>query len=238
MIKIIKQLIPKTIKKFIKKLIKKAITKFKFLQIKSPEDIVNFHFQHYSSTDHINFQMFLKIFSTLQGRPLNIFETGSSAWGTNSSVLFDSYIRKFGGTFITVDIRPEPSIELNKILSRNSKTFTQDSVQFINEYNTTYFKNIDLVYLDSFDLDLENPEPSMKHGYKEFSLLDKKIKIGCIIIIDDTPSDLKYFDNETIKIEKSKFIPGKGALVFEEIKENKNYEILFHEYALAIKKIK
>ena len=228
----------KIVKFLLPKIIKKVITQFKFLQLKSPEDIVNFHFQHYSSTDHINFQMFHNIFSTFEGRPMNIFETGSSAWGANSSVLFDLYIRKFGGTFITVDIRNEPSIELNKILSKNSKTFTQDSVEFIDQYSTSYFENIDLIYLDSFDLDLDNPEPSMNHGYKEFSLLDEKIKIGCIIIIDDTPCDLKYFKNQIIENEASKIVPGKGALILEEIKENNKYEILFHEYALVIKKIK
>ena len=89
-----------------------------------------------------------------------------------------------------------------------------------------------------FDLDLDNPEPSMKHGYNEFSLLDEKIKIGCIIIIDDTPCDLKYFKNQIIENEASKIVPGKGALILEEIKENNKYEILFHEYALVIKKIK
>ena len=235
----IKKLIKKIIIqiKFLSKLIKKIIIQIKFLLIKNPEGIVSHHFSIHSSKDHENYAMFNYIFSTLEGKPLNIFETGSSAWGTNSSILFDSYIRKFGGTFTTVDIRPEPSYELKNILSKNSKTVIEDSVKFIDEYKKTYFENLDLIYLDSFDLDLNNPEPSMNHGYKEFSLLDKKIRNGCIIIIDDTPCDLNYFDSDIISNQDFSFIPGKGTLILNEIKESNNYEILFHEYALVIKKI-
>jgi hypothetical protein len=37
--------------------------------------------------------------------PSVILETGMSAWGTNSSLLFDDYVCCFGGEFFTVDIR-------------------------------------------------------------------------------------------------------------------------------------
>ncbi len=39
----------------------------------------------------------------LGDRPARILETGSSAWGTNSSLLFDSYVHRFGGEFYTID---------------------------------------------------------------------------------------------------------------------------------------
>ena len=42
-------------------------------------------------------------------------------------------------------------------------------------------------FIDRFDLDIDNPEPSQEHGLNEFLLLDKKLKKDAILSIDDTP---------------------------------------------------
>ena len=93
-----------------------------------------------------------------------------------------------------------------------------------------------LVYLDSFDLDIDNPEPSQEHGLNEFLLLDKKLKKGAFLSIDDTPISYELFGNS--KINKFDFIPGKGRLVLNYLDKNPNqYEILYHNYSLVLKKL-
>jgi len=197
----------------------------KFLLIKNPEGIVSHHFSIHSSKDHENYAMFNYIFSTLEGKPLNIFETGSSAWGTNSSILFDSYIRKFGGTFTTVDIRPEPSYELKNILSKNSKTVIEDSVKFIDEYKKTYFENLDLIYLDSFDCNWKSLEKSSQHHLKEFNNIKKILNKDTLVVVDDSPiigffqqSQNKKGSFDFIKsgLVPSPTISGKGSLVHQQ----------------------
>ena len=86
---------------------------------------------------------------------------------------------------------------------------------------------------------MSNPTPSMEHGLEEFLLLDKLISKNTLVAIDDTPKDIKFFGEE---IEKPKLgnhdlVPGKGALVIEEIRKNKNYEIIYHEYSIILKKL-
>ncbi len=220
-------------------IIEKIKIKFLFYFIKDFKELVEYHFKYFSEYNHINKTMFLKLFEYFNNNPISIFETGSSAWGTNSSVLFDSYIKKFGGNFITVDIRKEPSEKLNKIFSKNSKAFVGDSLDFIKNYKKNELKKVDLVYLDSFDVDFKNPEPAMEHGLNEFLYLDKLVSPGTLIAIDDTPKDIKLYGENFTNEKKynNNFIPGKGTYILENIKESKKYEIVYHHYSLIIKKI-
>src|SRR5690242_15729928 len=70
------------------------------------DDLIDDHFAKCSTPDHPNRGSLARALGLLAGRPANILETGSSAWGTNSSRLFDRYVRRYGGRFLTIDIRP------------------------------------------------------------------------------------------------------------------------------------
>jgi hypothetical protein len=97
-------------------------------------------------------------------------------------------------------------------------------------------EKLDIIYLDSFDLNIKNPGPSQNHGLQEFLLLNEKIKKGAIISIDDTPDSFEKFSST----EKNLFnyIPGKGRLVIEYLEENpSHYKILYHNYALVLEKL-
>ena len=90
--------------------------------------------------------------------------------------------------------------------------------------------------MDSYDLDLDNPSPSQEHGLNEFLLLNKKIKKGAIISIDDTPISFDRFSLD--KKNKFNFIPGKGRLVLDYLNDNPNlYETIYHDYSLVLKKL-
>lgn len=87
-----------------------------------------------------------------------------------------------------------------------------DSVKFLHGFETP--EEIDLLYLDSFDLEWENPHPSSLHHLKELTAVYSKLKPGCLIVVDDNQSglgkgqyivdflnnvnDKKYFDDYQI----------------------------------------
>ena len=210
---------------FINKAIKKVST---------VEELINFHFQTYSEINHINKEMFTKLLNSLDKTKLNILETGSSAHGTNSSMLFINYVKKFGGSFKTVDINPSIKLKFNHLINDNIEFYTDDSVQFIMNMVPNTIKKLDVIYLDSFDLDIKNPQPSEQHGLDEFLLLNKFINTGTLIAIDDTPKDFNLFGAGNNKLDH---IPGKGALVLDYIKKHGGYETLYHHYSVILKKI-
>jgi hypothetical protein len=217
------------------------------LKLRKSDDLINLHFDYYSDPVHYNFAMFHYLLGTFKSKPLQILETGSSAHGIYSSHLFIDYIKKFGGNFYTVDINPDVKELLSKFEGHNINIFTSDSVRFIKLLDKDIVRNLDIVYLDSFDLDLMNPEPSENHGLNEFINIYKDLKVGCLVAIDDTPSDYSYFlptkgevkeeYRKQIKKNGPDYIPGKGRKILDLIASLKNFEVIFHEYAVILKKI-
>lgn len=208
------------------------------MTIKNPSDIVFNHFKIWSDVDHINFKAFLLIVQMLGGKSAVILETGTSAWGTDSTRLWDRYIRIFGGSLTSVDIREEPSQRLKNQLSEKSILVVSDSVKFLKE---TYKDRANVYYLDSFDLDLNDPIPAALHGLKEYLAFRGSLEDGALIFIDDTPNK-EWFDQLPIIpkhsisfLKKYGVYPGKGSLVLSEIQKDFHYEILLHEYAILIK---
>lgn len=219
----------KTRKIYSESFIDKALEK-----VSTQEELIDFHFRTYSEINHVNKEMFTKLLNNLDKKKLNILETGSSAHGTNSSMLFINYVKKFGGSFITVDINPDIKLKFNHLVKENIEFYTDDSVQYIMNIAPYKIKKLDVIYLDSFDLDIKNPQPSEQHGLDEFLLLNKYIKTGTLIAIDDTPKDFDLFGAGSNKLNH---IPGKGSLVLEYIKKHGGYEILYHYYSVILKKL-
>ena len=217
------------------------INNIKFLEgklknIKNVESLLDFHFQTYSDSKHINKDMFEILLEIFSGTSINILETGSAAHGTKSSVLFACYVKIFGGKFDTVDTNPEIKSYYSFLESDNISFHTENSLNYINNLDDEIIKRLDLVYLDSFDLDIDNPDPSQEHGLNEFLLLDKKLKKDAILSIDDTPISYELFGN--YKSNKFDFIPGKGRLVLNYLDKNPNqYEVLYHNYSIVLKKL-
>lgn len=200
--------------------------------------LVSNHFKSWSTEDHVNRPIFQCALSELNQKPAIIIETGTSAWGTDSTRIWDSYIRKFGGSFITIDIRPEPSRNLIAQLSKKSACYVGDSVEILNNLSEL---SADLYYLDSHDLDLNNPFPSASHGLSEFVAIEKSLKPGALILIDDTPSESRLESMPKLPAGSKTFIekygvnPGKGAFILQYLEKRIKYEILFHDYAILIR---
>ena len=209
------------------------------LPIKSIQALVFRHFHFWSHSNHPNVGAFLCALGELGGKPAVIVETGTSAWGTDSTRLWASYVQKYGGELWSVDLRREVSERLKGQLKGDVHLVVGDSVEVLQGAN---YPKADLYFLDSWDVDWSDPDPAAHHGYKEFQAIRNSLKIGDILIIDDTPRDYSFLpasiaaNLKDVQLETN-LMPGKGALVFQEIQNDPKYKILFHEYSMVVKVI-
>ena len=215
-------------------------TNYSELKFTHISDLIDDHFQF--DPHHICKGTIGLALSLLNNRPALIIETGSSAWGTNSSKLFDLYVRNWGGEFHTVDIRINPLLSLYKESSTLSHFYCDDSVSFLEKWvKNNPGKKADLVYLDSWDLNFKDPIPSAMHGLSEFFAIMPALGKGSILIIDDTPSNFLNIDflpselksaAETFHI-KYGIMPGKGTLIEIFLSKQSNAKKVEHSYQLV-----
>ena len=200
------------------------------------------HFRTYSEINHPCYSTLLLALTALNNTSAIIVETGSSAWGTNSTILFDAYCNSFGGDCYSVDIRLEPMLQLRKLVSNHTNLYCDDSVSFLKTLSVPSNK-IDLLYLDSWDVDWSDPVPSAVHGLNEYLTALKNLRSGSLVLIDDTPSDLATMklvqphaaEQFTDFQHRFGFAPGKGSLVKRLIESTGRGTILAHEYQLLIR---
>jgi len=181
----------------------------------------------------------------LQGKPAVILETGSSAWGTNSSMLMDAYVNSFGGAFHSVDTRLEPMFSLRQTCTSRSQFHCDDSVAFLKKFLATppqapSGRHFDLIYLDSWDVNWRDLLPSALHGLHEFLSILPALKPGTLMLVDDTPKDagvmtrvqprqLKEFNDF---VQAYGFAPGKGALIKDYLVRHGLGQEIAHDYQL------
>jgi len=159
--------------------------------------------------------------------PLTILETGTAAWGTSSTYLFDAYVRKYGGKFWTVDINPAHSDAVKPYMCEHTTVVTGDSVEFLKGWVKEHpGDQANIVYLDSYDLDFAAPIPSGMHGLAEYNAIAPGLMPGSLLLIDDTPilSDDFLEENPRMYIsmhntyDKIQRVPGKGMFIIDSIK--------------------
>lgn len=190
---------------------------------------------------HLNYLTFKKLLNEMNGKKdLKILETGIASAGTNSTYLFNEYIRKYGGQLWSVDINRE-LVDIHKgNMCHGTTLVCDDSVHFLNEWvklnpNT----QADVVYLDSWDLDWYNPCPAANHGLNEYLAILPALKQNSLLLIDDTPSSPYWLDTRGqlyndmyVYYNNHHCLPGKGQYV---IHEKKNANILLHQYQILYK---
>ena len=213
--------------------------RYLYFLIKSKNlSITEAHFNFWSDPNHLNRKIFETTIIEMGFKPTVIVETGTAAWGTNSTRLWDAYIRKYGGSLVTIDLRSEPSAQLAGQLSKISKCEVSDSVTFLEKNQHI---NADLYFLDSWDVDWSKPHESALHGKAEFAAISDRLNTGALVLIDDTPISKRFIPEDFHSQAESyyddyKVWPGKGALVLKEILETDKYEVICHEYALLFRK--
>jgi hypothetical protein len=173
---------------------------------------------------------------------IECIETGCASGGyDNFGVYLAKYCKDNNGKFSTVDIS-EDYINKSKILyhdvigENNNEYVVSDSIKFLQSYNGIP----NLVHLDSYDLDLLNPLPSMLHHWLEFEAIQDKMPSGSLLLIDDnffkgTFVSWYILNNgvhtDTKRIDIDYDIIGKGSLIYHFVKEKEsNWELIGNHY--------
>lgn len=202
-------------------------------------ELIDDHFKRYSDSNHPCRGTLTTALEKLGNRPAVIVETGSSAWGTNSSLLFDAYVNSFGGSFSSVDLRAEPMFTLRSLCTNRSAFFCDDSVSFLKKVSSQ-ITSLNLVYLDSWDVDWTDPLPSALHGFYEFLVVLPLFRSGVLLLVDDTPVNrdvmlkvqpkfVREFDRFT---QVYGFTPGKGVLIRNFLVKSAIGREVTHDYQL------
>jgi predicted O-methyltransferase YrrM len=138
----------------------------------------------------------------------SIVETGSMRKEGNwdgdgqSTIIWADYIKWHTGSFVTIDIDQDAIDLVRKLVPENGSIVSDSVVELVKPGPV-----IDLLYLDSFDLDMTNVGPAAMHCMFEFCAARPRLRSGSIVFIDDTPVGADYVIN------------GKGAYVAEWFKK-------------------
>lgn len=199
-----------------------------------PEALLDVHAG--CGTTHVNFCSLRDVLRQLAGRPAHILETGSSAWGTDSTCLWDAYVRRFGGQVWSVDIRRTPSRLLRERVSPATTLVTDDSVRFLARFCQQHpDTRPGLVYLDSWDLDPQSPLPAAWHCVREFMAIQPLLRDGALLLVDDTPASEEWLTPEirdaAVRYRNhAGILPGKGMLLDLLLQHHPRVEKLHHRY--------
>ena len=204
----------------------------------SNEDTYEMFSENPGFRKHVNYLTFKKLFEEMKNikNPI-ILESGIASAGTNSTYLFNEYVRKYGGFFWSVDINKKLVDTHKHNMCPATQLICDDSVSFFNKW-TAQHKEANVIYLDSYDLDFYNYSPSANHGLAEYNALRPVIKKNTLMLIDDTPSTPYWMDTRNkvyndmcVYYNEHGFLPGKGMYVLNEIKNATklihNYQVLY-----------
>ena len=171
---------------------------------------------------------FRKLFEYLDNLngPVTIIETGccrtAGNWGGDgqSTILFDKYItyRDEASICYTVDIDPAAVDNCAKLVSSRTQVKLGDSVRFLSDLSKIFKvegKTISFAYLDSFDVDWINWQPSAIHHLKELVALMPIINNETLVVVDDCPISGNFIANSDNQLQPfgNWTVGGKGRLI-------------------------
>ncbi|MBO1362100.1 hypothetical protein J2D73_20190 [Acetobacter sacchari] len=151
-----------------------------------------------------------------------IIETGCLRVARNwegdgqSTFQFDWYARERKGRVLTIDINPQSVDSARRACSSVTSTILNDSVATLDALGTVGMPPASLLYLDSFDLDINNPMPSAIHHAMELMAARRLLGPGSIVCIDD-------FDVPPLG-------PGGKGLIVDEFFNTIRAEVLYSGY--------
>lgn len=172
---------------------------------------------------------FRKMFEYLDSldRPVVIVETGCVRLADNwagdgqSTVLFDRYAATRPGSVVhTVDLSPAATAACAALVSGLVTIHTGDSVAVLRAISRDLRAKgatIDLLYLDSYDLDVANPVPSAVHHLKELVSIADAATTATLVVVDDSPSTAQLVgsDDGKYNLLSAPTVGGKGMYVAE-----------------------
>ena len=123
-----------------------------------------------------------------------IVETGCTRQPDNwfgdgqSTQVFNAMCELHEGTLNTVDIDEKAAGFARTLGGPRAHIYCGDSVAWLQEAETMYDKigrKIDVLYLDSMDLDVKNWPPSALHHIFELCAIKKALQPGSLVAVDD-----------------------------------------------------
>lgn len=181
-------------------------------------------------------------FLDLIDAPITIVETGCAREAGNwagdgqSTVIFDKYISSRDPESIcyTVDIDSISVAECRKLVSSRIQITQEDSVHYLTGLVRELSLNgkfIDLLYLDSFDVDFTYWYPSAVHHLKELAAAMRCISERGLVVVDDCPLNANVVpgSENQLLILGAASVGGKGRLVAE-YAAAAGAKLLFAEY--------
>jgi len=137
----------------------------------------------------VGFDIIFRLLLSQKQTNFNIIETGTLRTPGNwmdgqSARLFTEFVDLYGGRMRSVDIdNVACEAARNSIASTNFSVTHSDSVEWLE--SQTDLDQVDLFYLDSYDVDWNNDTASADHHLKEFKIIQPFIRPGTIVAIDD-----------------------------------------------------
>lgn len=122
-----------------------------------------------------------------------IVETGTvrieGGWGSDgcSTLVWDWVAGEHGGHVITIDRDPAAGALARRLCSGRVEVITGDSVQVLK--SLAGMGKVDLLYLDSYDIEWAVPEPSARHHLDELCAARGLLGPGSIVAVDDNRDD-------------------------------------------------
>jgi len=139
---------------------------------------------------------FKQIFEILEAKQKDFYvivETGCIRIQNNwegdgySTILFDDFVNEYGGIVRSVDINDEHCQLARYFASTKSIICTDDSIRFLwNLDLANKIDSLDLLYLDSYDVDEDNVHDSALHHLMELLAARKYLTKDSLVVVDDS----------------------------------------------------
>jgi len=102
-----------------------------------------------------------------------------------STIVWNALAAERGGTVTTIDINPLGAELVAELGLQATTAIVGDSLDVI----PTLSGHCDFLYLDSFDVDFENPQPAAAHHLSELTAALNLLAPGSIVAVDDNRDD-------------------------------------------------
>jgi hypothetical protein len=167
----------------------------------------------------VGFDVIFRLLLNQKQSRFNIIETGTLRTPGNwmdgqSARLFTEFVDLYGGQMRSVDIDSAACETARNAITSNKFSVTHsDSVAWLE--SLTDLDQVDLFYLDSYDVDWNNDTASADHHLKEFEIIRPFIRAGAVVAIDDNS---RWVNNNQRT--------GKGRAIVEYLESQGHFPIL------------
>ena len=135
------------------------------------------------------FEIMFDLLLATQRTEYHIIETGTCRDPGNwkdgqSAVLFTTFVEQVGGWVRSVDINSEACARARAhIPSSRFSVHCSDSICWLQQQKD--LNQVDLFYLDSWDVKWKDDSPSAEHHLREFQIIEPNLGPGTVVAIDD-----------------------------------------------------